>query len=849
VFLFLLILVSSITVTKASAWSNGGYSSDSSNPDYGTHDWIAQHALDWLPDAEKRYLTDNIVTYLYGTELPDNGGAADGIGDSINHHFYYSSSGVVTDDIAAVRASEVYGEALNFLVASDFVNAAKHAGIMTHYIADIAVFGHVMGSGTEWGAEQHHSDYETYVNQKTSSYNAAFNSYLSFDGALVTISAYDATKDLAYDTTFDVNGDRTCVWMDQNYDWSNPIFRDRCGESLNLAVNYVADVLHTLYIEATTEAKSPSSITCSASPSTTTLGNLVTVSGSISPSHPSVTVSLTYTKPDDTTMTRTATATSTSSYSDTYTPSITGSWTVIASWDGDYDHWGATSSTVSFTVEKEESFITCFVSPSTITVGESITVAGTVISSGIGAVAISLTFTRPDSTTVIRTVETTPTGYYEDTYTPDVVGSWSVIASWGGDSEHEGAESWEVSFTVGKKESSIACSVSQQSITVGSSVTISGSIAPSHPASVIIKISIDGGTSWNALATVTSASDGKYSHSWMPLTAGTYLIKASWPGDIDHAGAESSTASLIVEEQPQAPSQISCGLSSNSTILGSSVTISSSIEPTHSGVVITIYYRLDGGTWNNLASGTTNSSGAYSYSWIVPSNGTYYLKVSWPGDDDHLGAESEAISLIVKKAEELSFACLEELFIIDGRFTASFGYGAEANTVDTVGGTLVSAWFSSYAPRGTNIDVLMDNTITSVSEVSGPLIAVGGPEVNLFWSEYNTRTFGHFTISGTDWTVVVGSNEYHKEGNYDYEGGSKTDIITDYAIVELLWDKENNRPVLLIAGISGHATKAACEWFCNNADNIITEESHAFILEIKNYGNGIWISTTVSYTV
>ena len=252
-FSLLLLILSATVASKASAWSNGGYSSDPSNPDYGTHDWIAQHALDWLPDAEKQYITDNLATYLYGTELPDNAGVADGIGDKPNHHIYYSSSGVMTDDASAVRASEVYDEALTLLVSGDLVSAAKQAGIMTHYIADMAVFGHVMGSGTDWGAEpqQRHSDYETYVNQRTSSYDAEFNSYLSYDDSLVTISAYDAAKDLAYDTTFDVDGDLTCVWMDQNYDWGNTTFRGRCGESLNLAVNCITDVLHSLYVEAT----------------------------------------------------------------------------------------------------------------------------------------------------------------------------------------------------------------------------------------------------------------------------------------------------------------------------------------------------------------------------------------------------------------------------------------------------------------------------------------------------------------------------------------------------------------------------------------------------------------------
>jgi hypothetical protein len=113
----------------------------------------------------------------------------------------------------------------------------------------MAVFGHVMGSGTDWGPETHHSDYETYVNERTNSYNDEFNTFLVFDGVLSRISAYNATLTLAYDTTFDADEDLTCVWMDQNYNWNNAIFRNRFGESLNLAVNLIADVLHTFYVE------------------------------------------------------------------------------------------------------------------------------------------------------------------------------------------------------------------------------------------------------------------------------------------------------------------------------------------------------------------------------------------------------------------------------------------------------------------------------------------------------------------------------------------------------------------------------------------------------------------------
>lgn len=236
---------------QVAAWSNGGYSADPASPDYGTHDWIAEHALEWLPAAEKAYITSNRAAYLYGTELPDNGGAPDGIGDNTKHHVYYRAGGALQDDDSAVRASEEYADALAYLRAPNLPAAAKAAGIMTHYVVDVAVFGHVMGASTDWGAEVHHNDYEGYVTARMTGYvSTTFDPYLAFDGTLETVSAYDATLDIAYGTTFGTGPTKDCAWMDANYDWNDPAFRDSAGASLNRAVNALADVLHTLAVDA-----------------------------------------------------------------------------------------------------------------------------------------------------------------------------------------------------------------------------------------------------------------------------------------------------------------------------------------------------------------------------------------------------------------------------------------------------------------------------------------------------------------------------------------------------------------------------------------------------------------------
>ena len=229
------------------AWSNGGYSADPNNPDYGTHDWIAERALDWLPANERVQILTYRTAYLFGTELPDNAQAADGIGDTTLHHVYFFMNGTLQDDAAARRASETQSQAAAALAAGNLADAAKWTGAMTHYIADMAVFGHVMGSATEWGSEQHHSDYEDYVNTRTDTPDEA-EIQVSFDGVLATTSPYDVALSLGHDTTFDLSGaGRTAIWMDQHYNWSDPAFIARAYQSVNLAVNYVAEAVNAVW--------------------------------------------------------------------------------------------------------------------------------------------------------------------------------------------------------------------------------------------------------------------------------------------------------------------------------------------------------------------------------------------------------------------------------------------------------------------------------------------------------------------------------------------------------------------------------------------------------------------------
>jgi hypothetical protein len=688
VFSIIFLIFSSFSSQVVLAWSNGGYSSNPSNPDYGTHDWIAQHALDWLPIIVKQYILDYLSTYLYGTELPDNGQAPDGIGDSTNHHVYFHSNGTLQDDVAASRASAEYLKALSFLKQGNLVNAAKYAGILTHYISDVAVFGHVMGSDTDWGAETHHSDYEDYVNARTSSYNAEYNSYLVFDGTLDNLQAYQASINLAYDTTFDLDSDLTCVWMDQNYNWSNALFKNRAGESLNLAVNFVTDVLYTLYNQAQTSQPTTYHILINEveqDPLGTDTGNewvelynptanIIDINGWTVSTTAGITVTITI--PSGTSIQASGyyVITYGSQWIDNKgeslilrdatsnevdrTPSFNDTDNNGFSWQRyPNGHDTDSSSDWSFRVstkgasnggEKQQTTISCTLSKSIIEKGETITISGIINVPISATVTIQVSRNNGISWENLSNVTSSSNGYYSYTWKPSEKGTYKNRSVWYGYSTYLGATSSVVTLTVNepmKIPTEIMFEISDNTITVGSSVTVNGAINTSIIAHVTIQISTDGGTTWNNLTILTTNSDGSFSYYWTPSTIGNYRLRAMWNGNQQYIGATSSAISVTVTK---VSSRISCTPSSSSTIIGSSIIILGSISPACAGVPIIISYTTNA-SWNILATIMSASNGSYSHTWIPTSVETYQLKASWAGDALHEGAESNIASVSVNK--------------------------------------------------------------------------------------------------------------------------------------------------------------------------------------------------------
>ena len=279
----LLILI--ISLGTVMGWSNGGKSSNCKEVKYGTHDFIAERALEWLESYEPdvRYwmwLEANKDLYLLGTEAPDFSSVPICLkltieeiaefGDTLYHHIFWQKDAVAVcsgEDDAARRAQETYEKVITALSNCNYKRAAFYAGVMTHYIADPSSFCHLVGEDacyrTYTSLEERlcHGPYEAWVDEMIMTGNYPYVSFdYTFDYYGDEEPAYQATLTMSrvvdqgnyYNPNPEKRGFiRDVAWMMSHCsaigNTDSIYYTDfylSMQDTLNLAINTVTDVLH-----------------------------------------------------------------------------------------------------------------------------------------------------------------------------------------------------------------------------------------------------------------------------------------------------------------------------------------------------------------------------------------------------------------------------------------------------------------------------------------------------------------------------------------------------------------------------------------------------------------------------
>jgi hypothetical protein len=183
---------------------------------------------------------------------------------------------------------------------------------------------------------------------------------------------------------------------------------------------------------------------------------------------------------------------------------------------------------------------------------------------------------------------------------------------------------------------------SAPSVTVGNSLTVSGSLAPTSTGTATIWESING--SAFTMLNEATLTNGGYSYAFNPSAVGSYQFYASWPGNFPYNPANSSTITVSVTAVPLTTPTLTLQTSASSITPGQSVTLSGSLSPSASGTVA-LSESVNGSAFQQIAAAVTLTNGAYSYPFVISGAGTYKFEVSFPGNSQLNPAQSSTVTV------------------------------------------------------------------------------------------------------------------------------------------------------------------------------------------------------------
>jgi len=455
--------------------------------------------------------------------------------------------------------------------------------------------------------------------------------------------------------------------------------------------------------------KATTSFTESAAPASVPYGTADTLSSSGLPG--GATGAVTFTKGGSTLCIATIPAASCA----TPTSLVPGTYDVTATYSGDGNHQGATSTGATFTVTKATTSFTESAAPASVPYGTTDTLSA----SGLpGGATGAVTFSSGGSTLCTSTLPAASC----TTSATLAPGTYPVTATYSGDSNYTSATAAGATFDVTKADTTMTESASPASVGYGSQDTLSIAGLPGG-ASGTVTYASGGSTLCTALLPATSCQTAT------TLTAGTYDVTATYSGDSNYKGTTATGASFTVTKantpftESAAPASVPFGTADTLSATGLA-----------SGATGTVTFTSGGAT---LCIATLPATSCLTSTSLAP--GTYSVTATYSGDANYNAATATGATFTVTKADTA---------MTESAAPASLPYG----TQDTLSVSGVAGAATGTVTFTSGGSTLCTATLPATSCQTSTSLIPGTYDVTATYS--GDSNFNAATATGASFTVT-----------------------------------------------------------------------------------------------
>src|SRR5208283_5398768 len=275
------------------------------------------------------------------------------------------------------------------------------------------------------------------------------------------------------------------------------------------------------------------------------------------------------------------------------------------------------------------------------------------------------------------------------------VGSQSITASYGGDTNDNSSTSTALTQTVNKTNTTVTLASSANPSVYGSPVTFTATVTPGTATGTV---TFTDGSTTLGMGTI---SGGTATYSTSALASGPHSITASYGGDTND---NSSTSTSLTQTVNKTNTTVTLASSANPSALGASVTFTATVAPTTATGTVTF---TDGST--TLGTGTINA-GKATFSISTLAVGSNSITASYGGDTNDNSSTSTVLTQTINSAPQVVTTSLPA-------GTAGTSYSA---TLAATGGTSPYRWSisSGSLPAGLSLNA-NTGAITGTPTVAG----------------------------------------------------------------------------------------------------------------------------------